>query len=227
MPIFQLTSEIAFPYQEYAQEDGLLAVGGDLSMERLLFAYENGIFPWFNHGEEILWWCPAPRCVIIPKEIAVSRTMKKIIKKNDLKVTFNKDFLGVMKNCRMLREDKEGTWISDDIIRAYQRLYECGYAMSVEVYKEDMLVGGLYGVVIGKCFFGESMFSKEPNSSKLALITLAKRLEQEEFLFIDCQIYSEHLKSMGARDISLEEFKNLLKVGCKDKEKNLVPFMFT
>lgn len=214
MAIYRLPEEIVFPNPELSEEDGLLAVGGDLSMERLLLAYSNGIFPWYNPGEEILWWCPKPRFILIPEEIKISKSMRKIIKKNKFKVTFNNDFESVISNCKGIREEShEGTWITDEMKEAYINLHNHGYALSVETYENDELVGGLYGVIIGKCYFGESMFSKVSNASKIALITLAERLKELNFEFIDCQVYTEHLESMGAKMVAWEEFKNLLHKG--------------
>lgn len=210
MPVYKLNNEICFPSPELAEEDGLLAVGGDLTEQRLLLAYTHGIFPWYNPGESILWWCPHERFVIIPREIKISASMRKFIRKTDLKVTANQDFAAVIHNCRMLRE-KEGTWITDEMEEAYIRLFQSGYAMSVEVWKEGVLSGGLYGVCIGHCFFGESMFSKTANASKLALITLARILEKRNFALIDCQFYTEHLESMGGKRLSYEEYMRLLR----------------
>lgn len=214
MPVFRLAeNRISFPDPAYAEEDGLLAVGGDLSVERLLLAYTHGIFPWYNPGEEIMWWCPKERFVIFPKEIHISRSMKKYMKKHELKVMLNRDFQDTMHQCRMKREMEEGTWISDEMEEAYHRLHEAGYAVSVEVFEDDVLAGGLYGVSIGKCFFGESMFSEKENGSKSALIILARILEQNGFLMIDCQFHTEHLESMGGRFISYQEYDRLLKEG--------------
>ncbi len=210
MPVYRLTKELLFPNPELSEEDGLLAVGGDLSVERLLTAYSNGIFPWYNEGEPILWWCPKPRFILKPDKIKISKSMKKIINRNIFDVKFNTDFKGVIRNCRKMREDKEGTWITDDMENAYINLFNNGYAMSVESYFEGELVGGLYGVIIGKCFFGESMFAKKSNSSKAALITLAEKLRKENFILIDCQVHSEHLESMGAEFVSYGEFKQML-----------------
>lgn len=206
MAVYLLDEDIWFPPPAGAEEDGLLAVGGDLSAQRLLLAYSNGIFPWFNEDREILWWCPKKRFVIFPKEIQISRSMKKFMKKTNLTVTMNRDFDGVIESCRKLREENEGTWITDGMEHAYKALHELGYAASVEVYDGEHLVGGLYGVVIGRCFFGESMFSLVPNASKLALICLAKRLQELGFYFIDCQFHTEHLERMGGRYISYEEY---------------------
>lgn len=214
MPIFQLTDEIIFPAPELSEEDGLLAVGGDLSLERLLLAYSNGIFPWYNEEDPILWWCTKPRFILKPKEIKISKSMEKILRKNEFQVTFDKDFAGVISNCKALREVQEnGTWIQDEIKEAYINLFKHGFASSVEVYKEGELVGGLYGVKLGKCFFGESMFSKVSNSSKVALIHLASKLHEENYLFIDCQVRTNHLESMGGKFVSWEEFKDLLQKG--------------
>lgn len=221
MSIYRLTKELIFPSPELSEEDGLLAVGGDLSLERLILAYCNGIFPWFNEGEPILWWCPKPRFIIIPEELKISKSMKKIIKKEVFKVTFNNDFEGVISNCKKIREvNGEGTWISDDMKNAYINLFNNGYGMSVESYIEDELVGGLYGVKIGKCFFGESMFSKVSNGSKIALIALAEKLKSEGFIFIDCQMHTNHLESMGGRFVDWSTFKELLNKGIELSHNN-------
>lgn len=214
MPIYRLSEkEIYFPNPIFAREDGLLAVGGDLCVERLLLAYSHGIFPWYNPGEEILWWCPHERFVLFPKEIHISRSIKKYMKKHVFAIKMNRSFADTMHRCRMKREFDEGTWISDEMEEAYAALHQAGYAMSVEVFEDGQLAGGLYGVVIGKCFFGESMFSEKDNGSKLALIALAKLLDKEDFLLIDCQFHTEHLESMGGRYISWEEYDRLLQRG--------------
>lgn len=213
MPVYQLSDEIMFPNPELAEDDGLLAVGGDLSFERLILAYCNGIFPWYSDGEPILWWCPKPRFIIKPNEVNISKSMKRVFNKCEFKVTFDKDFKGVINNCKELRENKEGTWITNEIMEAYINLHKKGFATSVEVYKGKELVGGLYGVKIGKCFFGESMFSKESNASKVALISICKKLEEEGYIFLDCQMHTNHLESMGGRFVSWEEFKEMLKEG--------------
>ena len=218
MPVFRLDEkEISFPCATHAREDGLLAVGGDLSVERLLLAYTHGIFPWYSPGEEIMWWCPKKRFVIFPKEIHISHSMKKYMKKHELKVTLNRDFADTMHRCRLKREFNEGTWISDEMEEAYHRLHEAGYALSVEVLEDDELAGGLYGVSIGRCFFGESMFSEKENGSKTALIAFAGLLEREGFLFIDCQFHTEHLESMGGRYISWREYDRMLQEGAGRK----------
>lgn len=213
MSVFKLPKEVIFPDPELSDEDGLLAIGGDLSLERLILAYCNGIFPWYNKGEPILWWCPKPRFLIEPNEIKVSKSMKKIIKKNEFKVKFNTDFEGVINNCKILRENNVGTWITEEMKEAYINLFNHGYAMSAETYTNDELVGGLYGVKIGKCFFGESMFSKVSNGSKIALIKLAEKLASEGFIFIDCQMHTDHLESMGGKFVDWNTFKELLQEG--------------
>ena len=205
MPVYRLNENVIFPDPVLAREDGLLAVGGDLSRERLLLAYAHGIFPWYEPGDEILWWCPKERFVIFPREIHVSRSMNKYMKKHDLRFQLNRDFGDTMHRCRVKREFAEGTWISDEMEEAYGLLHQAGYAASLEAYQDGQLAGGLYGVVLGRCFFGESMFSEMENGSKLALIALARLLEQRGFLFIDCQFHTEHLESMGGRYISWEE----------------------
>lgn len=213
MPIYKLSKEIIFPNPDLAEDDGLLAVGGDLSFERLLLAYCNGIFPWYSDDEPILWWCPKPRFIIKPNEVNISKSMKRIINKGKFKVTFDNDFKGVIKNCKELRENKEGTWITDEMMDAYIDLHKKGFASSVEVYNNEKLVGGLYGVKIGRCFFGESMFSIESNASKVALISICKKLEKEGFIFLDCQMHTNHLESMGGKFVDWEEFKLMLKEG--------------
>ena len=214
MPVYRLNeNEISFPNPTLARSDGLLAVGGDLSVERLLLAYTHGIFPWYNPGEEILWWCPKKRFVIFPGEIHISHSMKKYMKKHEFQVMLNRDFADTMHRCRMKREFDSGTWISDEMEAAYGRLHEAGYAVSVEVMEDGELAGGLYGVSIGRCFFGESMFSEKENGSKTALIAFAQFLEHKRFLFIDCQFHTNHLESMGGRYISWEEYDRMLQEG--------------
>ena len=213
MPVYQLTEEIMFPKPELAEEDGLLAVGGDLRVERLLLAYCNGIFPWYSDDEPILWWCPKPRFIIKPNEVNISKSMKRVFNKGEFNVTFDNDFEGVIRNCKELRENKEGTWITNEIMSAYIDLFKNGFATSVEVCKDKKLVGGLYGVKIGKCFFGESMFSTVSNASKVALISMCKRLEKEGYIFLDCQMHTNHLESMGGKFVSWEDFKSMLQEG--------------
>lgn len=214
MPVYRLDpKEISFPNPVSARSDGLLAVGGDLCVERLLLAYTHGIFPWYTPGEEILWWCPKERFVIFPNEIHISHSMRKYLKKHTMKIVLNRDFADTMHRCRIKREYNEGTWISDEMEETYFRLYQAGYAVAVEVYEDGVLAGGLYGVSIGRCFFGESMFSEKENGSKAALIGLARILEQNTFLMIDCQFHTEHLERMGGRYITWKEYNRLLKEG--------------
>lgn len=212
MPIYRLTEDILFPHPCLANEDGILAVGGDLSPERLLLAYSNGIFPWYSKDEPIIWWSPDPRFILYPKDIKVSHSMKKLLKKQTFKVTFNTCFKDVISNCASLRME-DGTWITEEMIAAYVRLHDLGFAHSVETWYEGKLVGGLYGIILGKCFFGESMFSIMDNASKTALITLSDILNKKDFLFIDCQVYTKHLESLGAFKVPRSEFLELLKKG--------------
>jgi leucyl/phenylalanyl-tRNA--protein transferase len=202
VPVFLLSDTIEFPPPRLASEDGLLAVGGDLSQERLLLAYRMGIFPWFSDNEPILWWSPDPRLVLYPHEIKISKTLKKIIKKKAFKVTMDLAFNEVINQCAQVRLQKnQGTWIIKDIIEAYCGLHESGFAHSVEVWYQDELAGGLYGVSIGKCFFGESMFTRISNASNIALVKLVEYLKKLSFDFIDCQVTTEHLIRFGAREI--------------------------
>ena len=219
MPVYRLSKkEISFPDPVLAEENGLLAVGGDLSTERLLLAYLYGIFPWYEPGDEILWWCPKERFLIFPGEIQVSRSMKKYMNKHDSKICLNRDFRDTMHRCRMKREQEEGTWITDEMEEAYYRMNQNGWAVSVEAFVDGELAGGLYGVSIGKCFFGESMFSERENGSKVALIALAKILEENGYLFIDCQFHTEHLESMGGRYVPWEEYNQMLEEGTNRSE---------
>ncbi len=206
--VFQLDdNDIWFPSPELGDDDGLLAVGGDLSTERLLLAYSNGIFPWYSFRDEtIRWWCPLERFVIFPDEIHVSHSMRTLINKEKYDITINSNFEEVIKNCSKLRIDLDGAWLGPDMIEAYTKLHNEGYAASVEVWEGNKLVGGLYGVTIGKCFFGESMFSLVPSASKLALIALAQFLNENGCILIDCQFETEHLRSMGGRYIDYEEY---------------------
>lgn len=217
MPVFRLEKEhIYFPLPTLAESDGLLAVGGDLSVERLLLAYSNGIFPWYSEGEPIMWWCPKERFIIKPKDIHVSHSLKKYMRKHKIDILYDRDFADTMHRCRVKREFAEGTWITDEMEAAYYRLHKAGHAMSVEAYVDDTLAGGLYGVVIGHCFFGESMFSDAENGSKLALVRLAERLSEQDFQMIDCQFHTDHLESMGGVRVSYEEYMRLLQKGQTD-----------
>lgn len=209
MPIYELSDDLIFPHPSLAEDDGFLAIGGDLSPERLILAYCNGIFPWFSEEEPILWWSPDPRFVLYPEDIRISNSMKKLLKKNLYRISFDTCFRDVISNCANTRKES-GTWITNDMIEAYCKLHELGFAHSVEAWHESKLVGGLYGISIGKCFFGESMFSIMDNASKAAFITLCKKLEERGFAMIDCQVYSKHLESLGAVNISREKFLELI-----------------
>ncbi|MFC1811622.1 leucyl/phenylalanyl-tRNA--protein transferase [Thermodesulfobacteriota bacterium] len=207
MPVFLLSDKLAFPSPQLAEKEGLLAVGGDLSQRRLLLAYRMGIFPWFSEAEPILWWSPDPRLVLYPKELKVSKTLKKVIKKGLFNVTMDLAFSEVIHQCAQVRlENDEETWIVRDMIDAYCRLHESGYAHSVEAWYEGELAGGLYGVSLGRCFFGESMFTRRSNASSVALVHLVQYLEELSFDMIDCQITTVHLHRFGARKISREQF---------------------
>ena len=212
MPCYQLEDGLWFPPVEAAEDYGLLAVGGDLSPERLLLAYSLGIFPWYNPGEPILWWSPDPRCVLFSDNLHISRSLKHFMNKQSYRISFNEDFAGVIYWCRRLRVglDGSGTWITLEMKKAYTRLHELGFAHSVECWDGDQLVGGLYGLCIGRCFFGESMFSRSKNASKVVLIHLMKHLQQREFELLDCQQTTDHLLSMGAQEISRKEFQQYL-----------------
>ena len=207
-----LTDELVFPPLASANPDGLLAVGGDLSPERLLLAYKNGIFPWFNKDSPILWWSPDPRMVLLPKDIKISKSMKKVLRDAKFRLTKNTCFADVVEQCALAkREDQEGTWITNEMKTAYLQLHKNGIANSYEVWLEDDLVGGLYGLDLGHIFCGESMFSTVSNASKFAFIKLAQELEQNKYSLIDCQIYNDHLDRMGAREMPRKEFITILK----------------
>lgn len=207
MPVFQLSDRIQFPPPHLAEKGGLLAVGGDLSPKRLLAAYENGIFPWYMDGEPILWWSPDPRLVLYPCDFKVSKSLKKTIAKNRFHITLDTAFAAVIRECSAVRlNNGEQTWIGDDMMMAYIRLHQTGYAHSVEVWHDEKLVGGLYGVALGKSFFGESMFTRMSNASKTAFYFLVKFLDRLNFDMIDCQIPTDHLKRFGAKEISRKLF---------------------
>ncbi len=206
MPLYVLDKDLEFPPAELADEDGLLAIGGDLSMDRLLLAYRQGIFPWYEDNY-ILWWCPNPRFVLFPGELKVSNSMKQVLKKGDLEFTVNRNFNGVINECKSIsRRGQEGTWITEDMRNAYLNLHSQGYAHSAEAWQNGELVGGLYGIRMGKLFFGESMFSKVNNASKFAFINYAQQLQSEGIQMIDCQVYTAHLESLGARMIPRSDF---------------------
>lgn len=209
--VFLDPTEILFPDPEFFDsENGLLAVGGDLSPDRLQFAYETGLFPWFNPGEEILWWCPDPRFVLFPDDLKISKSMKKILRDEVFTFTENTCFKNVMEECKnAYRKDQDGTWISPELIDSFVELHKRGSAKSIEVWQNGKLVGGFYGVLIGNVFCGESMFVKVSNASKAALIYFVKN--HREIELIDCQIHSEHLESMGATMISKKDYLTILK----------------
>jgi leucyl/phenylalanyl-tRNA--protein transferase len=204
-----LTETIEFPGYDCTSEQGVIALGGDLSVERLTHAYKNGIFPWFSDNDPIIWYCPFERMVLFPAEIKISKSMQKIINKNEFTITENTAFEAVIYNCKNIdRNDGFGTWITNDMEKAYINLHKKGIAKSIEVWFKDELVGGLYGVEINHIFCGESMFSKVSNASKLAFMHLAKN---KNYKLIDCQIYNEHLASLGAREIDRSLFLSILK----------------
>lgn len=209
--VFQLTDEIAFPDPRYGDPDGLLAVGGDLSVDRLILAYSNGIFPWYTFQEGMIqWWCPLKRFVIFPNEIHISHSMRTLINKEMYDISINQAFREVICACGELRIDMEGAWLGQEMMDAYTCLHEQGFAASVEIWEGERLIGGLYGTTLGRCFFGESMFSLVPNASKLALICLAQFFQERGGVMIDCQFETPHLKSMGGRYISYEEYMEYL-----------------
>lgn len=212
MVYFLDDEEIAFPDPRDGEPDGLFAVGGDLSVNRLLLAYSYGIFPWYSFRDEDmpLWFCPMERFVIFPDEIHISHSMRSILNKGKYRLSINEDFEAVIRECGRLRIDKEGAWLGEDMTKAYTALHQHGFAASVEVWDGERLVGGLYGVNIGKSFFGESMFSLVPSASKLALIHLAKTLSANGGALIDCQFETPHLRSMGGRFISYDEYLNII-----------------
>ena len=211
MPVFLSSNAPVFPDVESANDDGLLAFGGNLELPTLLTAYRKGIFPWYNEDEPICWYCPDPRFVLFPGKLKVSKSMKAIIKKNEFTFSVDKDFAGVMRNCRMAkRKIGPGTWITDVIEKAYINLFEKGYAHSAEAWYDDELVGGLYGVQLGKVFFGESMFANKSNASKFAFIKYVEKLAETGIDLIDCQVYTPHLESLGAEFITRKKFTAML-----------------
>ena len=206
--IYQLDKRIIFPDPALAEPDGLLAIGGDLSVERLLNAYAHGIFPWYSNKQPILWYSPHERFVLFPDQIKISKSMRQVLKSGKFKVTFDQDFAAVINACASVsRSGQRGTWITNNMEKAYMELHNQGKAHSVEVWQNEELVGGLYGIEVNQIFCGESMFSKVSNASKLALIALC---QQKNYELIDCQMYTEHLESLGAIMISREEFQNFL-----------------
>lgn len=208
MPVFWLyTDDYSFPDPSLSNPDGLLALGGDLAPERLLEAYKLGIFPWYNSDDPILWWSPDPRLVLFPQELRISKSMRPYFNQPKFQISFDQSFSAVMRGCQeMERAHQAGTWINEDIIEAYTELHHMGHAHSVEVWQDGQLVGGLYGISLGKFFFGESMFARASNASKFGFISLVRWLQAQDFQLIDCQQETAHLMSLGARAISRSEF---------------------
>ena len=210
--MYYLSTDLFFPPVSHANSDGILAIGGDLSPKRLQLAYRSGIFPWFNEGEPIIWWSPNPRMVLFLDDLVVSKSMRNILNRNIFKVTFNQNFRDVISNCQQVKRDgQSGTWITNNMIEAYCKLHELGIAKSVEVWQNDQLVGGLYGVDLGHIFCGESMFSLVSNASKVAFISLVNQLKEKNYQLLDCQVYNEHLESLGCVEIERDEFMAILK----------------
>ena len=210
MPFFSINKELVFPPVELSEPDGLLAVGGDLSTERLLLAYRSGIFPWYE-GEHILWWCPDPRFVLFPANLDISKSMQAVIRKNIFTFSVNQAFTEVITNCkRVSRKDQNSTWITDEVKAAYIELHHKGFAHSAEAWLDGKLVGGLYGLRLGNIFFGESMYSHESNASKFAFISYVQQLQSQGVNLVDCQVYTEHLESLGAEMIPRKQFIVLL-----------------
>ena len=206
-----LTKDLVFPPVTLANRDGILAIGGDLSVERLLLAYQSGIFPWFEQGDPIMWWSPNPRMVLFLDELIISKSMRNILNRNSFSVTFNQNFRDVISHCQKVKRDgQNGTWITNEMIEAYCKLNELGIAKSVEVWQNEQLVGGLYGIDLGTIFCGESMFSLVSNASKVAFIALVEQLKEKNYKLLDCQVYNPHLESLGCREIEREEFMDIL-----------------
>jgi leucyl/phenylalanyl-tRNA--protein transferase len=210
--MYYLSSDLFFPTVSKANRDGILAIGGDLSPERLLLAYKSGVFPWFEEGEPILWWSPNPRMVLFLDELVVSKSMRNFLNRNMFTVTFNQNFRDVISNCQNIKRDgQKGTWITNEMIEAYCKLHELGIAKSVEIWQDKELVGGLYGIDLGHVFCGESMFSLVSNASKVAFIALVNQLKAANYKLLDCQVYNPHLESLGCREIDRTDFMEILK----------------
>lgn len=215
----------AFPplEQAFAEPDGLLAAGGDLSIDRLLYAYRQGIFPWYDEGQPILWWSPDPRCVLVPDEFHLARRLRRSLKSSGFEISFNLAFDDVIEACTAQRAGQSGTWITADIKSAFKALHRDGFAHSVDVWRGEDLVGGLYGMSIGRVFFGESMFSREDNASKAAMLALCRELAIRRFELLDCQVFSPHLNSLGARLVSRADFAALLADACESGDQLVIP----
>ncbi len=209
--MYVLSKEFFFPPVEDTSLEGIVAVGGDLSVERLILAYKSGIFPWFNEDEPILWWAPKDRMVVVPSIYKVSKSNRNLLNQNKFKVTFNQNFRDVILGCKQIdRPGQDGTWLSDDFVESYTKLHVMGIAKSVEVWQNDELVGGLYGVDLGHIFCGESMFSKVPNASKIAFVTLINYLKENNYKLLDCQVHNDHLEKLGAFEVSRDVFMRVL-----------------
>ncbi len=210
--MYFLSRDLYFPPVSLASPEGILAVGGDLTPERLMLAYRSGIFPWFDDDDPILWWSPPERMVLFLDELKISKSMRNVLNRNLFTITFNTCFTDVIKACSAVkRNGQQGTWITDNMINAYTKLHQMGFAKSVEVWQDGVLAGGLYGIDLGHIFCGESMFSKVPNASKVAFIALVKHLQQNNYKLLDCQVHNDHLESLGAREIPRAEFMEIVK----------------
>lgn len=226
MPVYALDEHLVFPPQTEATDQGLLAVGGDLSPERIVLAYSSGIFPWYSDGQPILWWCPSPRLVLLPQRLHVSRSLRKTMRKQPYRITLDRAFDRVIAACaEVARPGQFGTWITNEMQRAYIRLHELGITHSVEAWEGETLVGGLYGVSLGGVFFGESMFAHRPDASKIAFVRLVEQLSAWGYTLVDCQVSTEHLLRFGAHDIELPEFLSRLDAGL-DRPHRKGPWRF-
>ena len=211
MPVFALSEALVFPPPHLANPEGILAVGGDLSVNRLLLAYQSGIFPWYSEGDPIIWWSPDPRFILYPEKLKVSKSMRQVLRKGSFQVTYDQEFGAVINHCQKIdRRGQRGSWITAEMKSAYFDLHQAGYGHSVEVWHEGKLVGGLYGISLGKVFFGESMFSLMSNASKTGFIFLVKDLLDKDFQLIDCQVYTSHLESLGAEELDRKAFLEIL-----------------
>lgn len=209
--MYLVSDELFFPPVEHSNAEGILAMGGDLNPKRLILAYKSGIFPWFNPGEPVIWWSPNPRMVLFLDEFTPSKSMRNILNRNIFEVTFNQNFREVLFNCKSIkREGQDGTWITDDMAEAYTKLHDLGIAKSVEVWQNGILVGGLYGIDLGHVFCGESMFATVSNASKVAFVALVNQLKASNYSLLDCQVYNEHLESLGCREIERDIFIKIL-----------------
>ncbi len=228
MPIFELTDDLVFPSPRLASRDGILAVGGDLSAERLLLAYSQGIFPWPHEGYPLLWFCPNPRFVLKPTQANIGKSLKKTMRQNPYRITCDTSFTEVMQHCSSnYRPGQDGTWITPDMIHAYTKLHEKGFAHSIEAFSGEQLVGGLYGISLGGIFFGESMFALSPNASKIAFATLLAHLIHWNFDLVDCQSQTDHLARFGAAHCSRTQFLKILKQSAKTKATRIGKWNFT